>query len=216
MVERLIHAAISTGIIILIVPLAGLLIDFLTEEITITLARGIGVSPALFVMNILTFIGTIHHELSHALYALITGAKVTSVQVFKPEGNRLGCVEFQPRGNWLTKSLQLTMSGIAPTVQGFISEVLLVLLWVKLQSMGVPFWVYIILGYVMFSIFIHMTMSSADVKAALKGLPIVALLVFIICFAFNIDMWGLFLGVGDKLTPDKQAALNGVISIFMV
>ena len=215
MVERLIHAAVSTGIIILIVPLAGLLIDFLTEEITISLARGIGVSPALFIMNILTFIGTIHHELSHALYALITGAKVTSVQVFKPEGNRLGCVEFQPRGNWFTKSLQLTMSGIAPTVQGFITEVLLVLLWMKLKTVGVPFWVYIIIGYVMFSIFIHMTMSSADVKAALKGLPIVALLVFIICFAFGIDMWGLFGGFFGGLSANKQAALNCIIPFFM-
>ena len=190
--ERLLQALISTGIIVLIVPVVGLLIEFITEEITIALAKGIGISPALFVMNILTFIGTIHHELSHALYALITGAKVTKVEVFKPDGNRLGKVEFIPRGNWMTKSIQLTMSAVAPTVQGFITEVLLVRLFMSLSG---PLWLKIVLGYVMFSIFIHMTMSSADVKAALKGLPFVALLIFVICAIAGVDLLGFFSGL---------------------
>ena len=114
MLERLIHAAISTAIIIVAVPVVGMLIEFITMEITRGLAKHMGVSTALFIMNGLTFVGTIHHELSHALYALITGAKVTNVEVFKPKDDRLGCVEFIPRGNWFTKALQMTLSGIAP------------------------------------------------------------------------------------------------------
>jgi hypothetical protein len=188
MIERLIHAAISTAIIIIAVPLVGMLIEFITMEITRGLAKNMGVSTALFIMNGLTFVGTIHHELSHAFYALITGAKVTKVEVFKPKDDRLGCVEFIPRGNWFTKSLQLTLSGIAPTVQGFITLCLLVLLFINLPSI---LWLKILVGYIMFSIFIHMTMSSADVKAAIKGLPIVMVLVFIICFAVNLDLFTL-------------------------
>lgn len=188
MIERLIHAAISTAIIIIAVPLVGMLIEFITMEITRGLAKNMGVSTALFIMNGLTFVGTIHHELSHAFYALITGAKVTKVEVFKPKDDRLGCVEFIPRGNWFTKSLQLTLSGIAPTMQGFITLCLLVLLFINLPSI---LWLKILVGYIMFSIFIHMTMSSADVKAAIKGLPIVMVLVFIICFAVNLDLFTL-------------------------
>ena len=109
MAHRALMALISTGIIILVVPLVGMLIDFINEEIGKAIARGAGVSVAWFVMNILTFVGTIHHELSHALYALITGAKVTNVEVFKPKDDRLGCVEFIPRGNWFTKALQMTL-----------------------------------------------------------------------------------------------------------
>lgn len=193
--ERLLHALISTGIIIIIVPLAGMLISFITEEITIALAKGIGITPALFVMNVLTFVGTIHHELSHALYALITGAKVTKVEVFKPEGNRLGKVEFSPRGNWMTKSIQLTMSAVAPMVQGFITEVLLIKLFLMITG---PLWLKILIGYFFFSIFIHMTMSGSDAKAALKGLPFVALIIFIICAIFGVDLFGFFKGLLDS------------------
>lgn len=188
--ERLLSAAISTAIIILVVPVLGLLIDFITEEITKSLAKGIGVDAALFIMNYLTFLGTIHHECSHALYALLTGAKVTSMQIFKPEGNKLGSVQLQPRGIWLTKSLQLTLSAIAPTVQGLISEILLFNLFMFVT----PLWAKILIIYVMVSIFIHMTMSGADVKAALKGLPIVALLVFAICLIFHVDLFTVIKG----------------------
>ena len=51
MTERLLHALISTGIIILVVPIAGLIIGWITEGITILLSRGIGIKAALFVMN---------------------------------------------------------------------------------------------------------------------------------------------------------------------
>ena len=186
MTERLLTAAISTLIIILVVPIVGLLVEFITEEITKGLAKSLGVSTALFIMNYLTFLGTVHHECSHALYALITGAKVEKIDLFKPEGNRLGCVQLTPRGIWLTKALQLTFSAIAPTVQGFISINLLVYLFLFVS----PIWLKILIGYLMFSIFIHMNMSGADMKAAVKGLPIVAILVYIICFFTKIDLWG--------------------------
>lgn len=202
MLERLIHAAISTAIIIVAVPLVGMLIEFITMEITRGLAKHMGVSTALFIMNGLTFVGTVHHELSHALYALITGAKVTNVEVFKPKDDRLGCVEFIPRGNWFTKALQMTLSGIAPTVQGFLT--LCLLFWLFLSFVPHLWWTWAIFIYLVFSIFIHMTMSTADVKAAIKGLPIVMALVFIICFAVNLDLFG--------MAKDAYISLSGLKS----
>ena len=204
MLQRLIHALISTAIIILAVPLVGLLIDFINEEIGEALARAMGVSTAWFIMNILTFPGTIHHELSHALYALLTGAKVKKVVIFHPEKDRLGYVEFEPRGIWLTKAIQLTLAGIAPTVQGFITDFALV--WLLLTFSPLPIWVYIVAGYVILSIFIHMTMSPADIKSAVKGLPIVTLLVLIICFAFGIDLFGIV-----KNIPVIQEMFSNVV-----
>ena len=180
--ERLLAAVISTAIIILVVPLIGLLIDFITEEVTKSLAKGLGPTVALFIMNYLTFVGTIHHECSHALYALITGAKVTSMQIFKPDGNRLGCVQLQPRGIWLTQSLQLTLSAIAPTVQGLISEILLFNLFMFVT----PIWLKILVGYVMVSIFFHMTMSGADIKIYMKGVPLLIPVLFIIAIPLRL------------------------------
>ena len=201
-------ALISAGIIILVVPLVGLLIDFITEEIAKAIARGAGVSVAWFVMNILTFVGTIHHELSHALYALLTGAKVKKIVIFHPEKDRLGYVEFEPRGIWLTKAIQLTLAGIAPTVQGFITDCLL--LWLLL-SVKLPIWAVILIIYVMVSIFIHMTMSSADVKAAVKGLPIVAVIVFLICFAFGVDFLGMVQGLNLLQFKDGALIISSMI-----
>jgi len=208
MAHRALMALISAGIIILVVPLVGLLIDFITEEIAKAIARGAGVSVAWFVMNILTFVGTIHHELSHALYALLTGAKVKKIVIFHPEKDRLGYVEFEPRGIWLTKAIQLTLAGIAPTVQGFITDCLL--LWLLL-SVKLPIWAVILIIYVMVSIFIHMTMSSADVKAAVKGLPIVAVIVFLICFAFGVDFLGMVQGLNLLQFKDGALIISGMI-----
>lgn len=208
MAHRALMALISAGIIILVVPLVGLLIDFITEEIAKAIARGAGVSVAWFVMNILTFVGTIHHELSHALYALLTGAKVKKIVIFHPEKDRLGYVEFEPRGIWLTKAIQLTLAGIAPTVQGFITDCLL--LWLLL-SVKLPIWAVILIIYVMVSIFIHMTMSSADVKAAVKGLPIVAVIVFLICFAFGVDFLGMVQGLNLLQFKDGALIISSMI-----
>ena len=49
-----------------------------------------------------------------------------------------------------------------------------------------------------------MTMSTADVKAAIKGLPIVMVLVFIICFAVNLDLFG--------MAKDAYISLSGLKS----
>ena len=183
--ERLTTALVSTAIIIFIIPIIGLIIDEISKCIAKALAKTVGVSITLFVMNYLTFIGTVHHELSHALYGFITGAKITKIELFKPTGTTLGQVKLVPRGNAVLRSFQLCMSAIAPTVQGLITECLL-LKFFPAQSEII--WLKAIIVYVIVSIFIHMTMSMQDIKSALKGLPICMILVFIVCFAFNINI----------------------------
>ncbi len=183
--ERLTATLVSTAIIIFIIPLIGLIIDEISKYLAKALAKTVEISITLFVMNYLTFIGTVHHELSHALYGFVTGAKITKVELFKPNGTTLGQIQIVPRGNVVFRSFQLCMSAIAPTVQGLITECLL-LKFFPAQSEII--WLKAIIVYVMISIFIHMTMSIQDIKSALKGLPICMVLVFIVCFAFNINI----------------------------
>ena len=185
MKERLIIAAISTTIVIFVIPLIGLLIDFIRSTLSKALINSVGVNITLFLMNRLTFIGTVHHELSHALYGFITGAKITKIELFKPHGNTLGQVNLTPRGPLILRSFQLCMSAIAPTVQGLITECILLKTF-PAQSEIV--WLKVIIIYVIVSIFIHMTMSMQDIKSALKGLPVCAILIYAVCFAFNINI----------------------------
>ena len=70
-------ALISLGVII-IIPLIGMIINFI---VTIILSRIIRGKLYLFVANTLTFPGVMYHELSHALFAFITGAKIEKISM---------------------------------------------------------------------------------------------------------------------------------------
>ena len=170
-------ALFCTIVLILIIFVIGRLIDILTQLIVMGLSKLMGGKVARFIANWLTFIGVIHHELAHALFALITGAKVTKVSLFKPKGNSLGSVEMAPRGNKLMQSLQCTLSAIAPMVLGTVTEfILFYVVKNKELSLGVT----ILLIYCMISILIHMTMSWADIKSAVKGLPLCIVLLIVV------------------------------------
>lgn len=183
--EYLIYSLINTLLLVLIIPIIGYLIGILIKSFVRFIASIAGRGFALFVANYLTFVGVAHHELSHALFGFISGAKITKISLFHPEGQSLGKVEMIPRGNFVTKSMQLTLSSIAPVVMGTVTEFLLYqYVWSNISII----WQKIILVYVMISIFLHMTMSSADIKNALKGLPICALIIFAVVYltGFNI------------------------------
>lgn len=196
MQDRLIQAFISCIIIVMIVPVIGLLINLLEKSLTKSLVKMIGVKLTLFIMNYLTFIGTVHHELSHAIYGFVTGAKITKIELFKPHDGALGQVQIVPRGNPILRSFQLCMSAIAPTVQGLITECLL-LKFFPAQSEIILLKAIII--YVAISIFIHMTMSVQDIKSALKGLPICFLTIFTVCFTFNINILNFIINYGGQI-----------------
>lgn len=171
-------ALYQTLLIPMIIFGAGLLIESIADLSTGLFATVFGSKAAFFIRNRLTFVGTVHHELSHALFAWVSGAKVTKIELFHVRGNQLGCVEFVPRGNRLSKSIQLTLASIAPVICGGVS--LCVLSWL-LRYRCTAYWHYIITGYLLVSIIFHMNLSSQDVKNALRGLPIPMIICY---FAF--------------------------------
>ena len=160
------EALVWTILIPLLVIAAGNIIRAFNSMITTGLSRVIGAGPAFVVRNYVTYPGTIHHEFAHALLATVTGAKVTSITLV-PRGQTLGQVEFIPRGNIFLRSLQLSISAVAPVICGGISlSLMYMFLWQKLTE----WWHYPFFIYFFVSILFHMTMSTQDLKNFAKGL----------------------------------------------
>lgn len=176
--SRLTIAIINTLMIMLIIPLAGLLLDKINTIILSLTASKIGRNVTLFIANRLTFLGTMLHEFAHALFAFCTGAHINKIELFHPENNTLGKVMFSTRGGPILSSIQLSVSAVAPMVLGTITESLLFKV-LKTKNVNIAIRIFII--YAMVSIFIHMTMSWQDILNYVKGLPICFI---IICIAF--------------------------------
>lgn len=175
----MIEALINTVQILLVIPILGMTLGYLEKIVGNFIAKHIGVKSALFIMNRLTFIGVIHHELSHALFAVVSGAKIREMNLFKPQGNSLGSVQIIPRGNKIIQSVQLTLTAIAPVVTGLISMCTIgYFISINIEIMLV--WQIILIAYLFISIFFHSTMSTADLKCAIKGLPICACILLVI------------------------------------
>lgn len=171
-----VNALISAILVPMIIFSVGFLVEKLSNAITRILARFIGEKAAFFIRNRLTFIGTVHHELSHAFFALISGAKVTKVKLFKLKGQQLGFVEFVPRGNAFSMAIQMTLTSIAPIVCGAASLCLMSWLWRYKCSFP---WQYILVGYLFVSVAFHLNMSDQDIKNSLKGIPVIILICFL-------------------------------------
>lgn len=167
--NRLTIAIINTLIIVLIIPLAGLLLDKITNIILPLIASKIGRNATLFIANRLTFLGTMIHEFAHALFAFCTGAHINKIELFHPENNTLGKVMFSTRGGPILSSIQLSVSAVAPMIVGTVTESLLFRV-LKTKDVNIVIRIFII--YTMISIFIHMTMSWQDIINYVKGLPI--------------------------------------------
>lgn len=165
----------------------GLLVEWVGNLFAKLLAKFIGADAAFFIRNRLTFIGTVHHELAHALFALISGAKVTKVELFRVRGEQLGCVEFYPRGTAFTKAIQMTLASIAPVICGSISLCVISWFW---RYRCTAIWQYILLAYLFISIFFHMNMSTQDVKNAIKGMPLTIVICYLVFLISGIRLIG--------------------------
>lgn len=186
--NRALIALQGTILILLVVPCIGFINDWLINIIIRRMYYIFGSTLTKFIANYLTFIGTVHHELSHAIIAFCTGAKVTKIELFYPSGPTLGKVSFIPRGNRITKSIQLTLSAIAPVILGCVTEYLLIKYAIA-NSTGII--TTVIIYYLILSIFLHMTMSKQDIKNAIKGLPICTLLIFGVLFTMKVNILSL-------------------------
>lgn len=171
----LVDSAISTMMILAIIFFIGYLIYKLREIITAMLVTIFGTAIGLFMANYITFVGTIHHELSHAIVAFITGAKVKEIRLLDFNNNTLGHVNYIPRGPMWLQQLQLSLTSIAPIITGIITNSLIIS-YLKSHTLSLTY--RIIIYYVMFSIITHMSMSKQDIKIGLKGLPACIIVIY--------------------------------------
>ncbi len=143
------------------------------------LRRLLGARAAIFVGYYLTIIGTLHHELAHALGYLLTGGQVHRISILpkaQPDGSiRLGYVIGSSRGPWLLRAIQDTVSATAPLSLGFLTIYLLVRFALPRAS-GAAITAF--LYYILVSIALHMELSREDLKTLARGLFPVLLLLY--------------------------------------
>lgn len=192
---------IQIGVTVIAFVVACLVIGRVFEGVKNTIIANAGG----WIINF-TFLGVFHHELAHAFLAAITGAKITSITLFRisHKDGKLGEVKYNPRGMKVTQAIQVVLSSIAPMIMGAITLWLLgAFVFAKLALVG-----RIIVGYLMFSIFLHMSLSKQDIKNILGKMGYLLILLFIVFFVFNINIWQVF-GVASWESP-----LHIVISAF--
>ncbi len=171
-----IKAAVSTFLLLLLLLAAGWLIRFISDMITGIFAFIGGEKAAFFIRNYLTYAGTIHHELSHALLILLTGGKVKKITLI-PKGRKLGSVEFSCRGNFFFRGLQLSLPALAPVLCGAVS---LFLMHQYLLPYCLQNWQLALYYYFFISIFFHMTLSRQDMENFWHGILSLLLLLFLL------------------------------------
>lgn len=173
--QHIINLCISIFLSLLVI-LIGAAIDFIEQKEINLFSRLTNHKIAYFLCNYATFVGTIIHEYSHAMFGTLTGAKVTNIKCFEFSGGRLGHVEFIPTGNKLKQSIQLAAIGCAPVVMGLIIEDILIKCFLCSTTTAAK----IILGYLILSVFNHMSMSKSDIKNYTKGLWVILPILFLL------------------------------------
>lgn len=178
----LLHSFISVIIILLL----GICLGFFFSFIRNFAAKHNPLGANL--INYITFVGVMHHELSHALLAFLSGAKVTDIKLFRIHHNdgALGYVAYAPRGNFILQNVQKVVTSIAPIICGFISSYLL---WFYIRPMAMEnIWSICLFYYVLISIILHMSLSKQDIKVMKGGLLVVIVLITILFYVINLDL----------------------------
>ncbi len=176
--------------ITLIIPLLGLIIHGTNRMIVGLIRMVFGNNIAFITANYLTFPGVVVHEISHALMAVLTGAKIVEFRPFWPdkEKGELGHVTITPRGNFLIRSIQSTFSSSAPVIFGLFTTAGLIYV---VNTAELPTQINVALYYLVFSIIIHSTMSIQDIKVMLRGIWVIFTAILAICYLFNINIMNL-------------------------
>lgn len=178
---------ISGLIISLIIPIWGVLIYLINTCLYRIIAKVTSEKVAMIIVNWLTVPGVIHHELAHASLAVITGAHITEFRPFWPDRytGSLGHVNFVARGPLITRCLQYTLISAAPVLLGSISTIVLVT--ISLRASLTPTML-LLLYYMAFSVFIHASMSLADVKIMLRGIWVLYMISTAFCIFSKLDL----------------------------
>lgn len=183
----LLLAVIDVAIIVCVIGGFGVASLFLHRLVIHAMSLALGPQKASIIEGYLTYPGVAFHECSHALFAIISGAKVVGFSLRRVPiegGYRLGQVKIQPRGNALSAGFQLALSGVAPAITGIIATILL---FTVVMPNITEWWQWIIFIYAVICLCLHSELSRADLKATGNGLPIVLLFFLLIFLIFPID-----------------------------
>lgn len=183
---RFFEYPITAFSILCICPVIGWIIERMTTLLNRVLFRISGKNTVADLVNKFTIFGVIHHELSHALFAFITGAKVQRIGLYEPVDKSLGSVTYSVRGPWYMQAIQHTMSAIAPVACGVVS-LTCIYRYITENGDNIPLWGLILIVYIFISIFLHMRMSKSDLDNMKKGFGEVLILLTIVvsCFKFT-------------------------------
>ena len=174
----LLYCIIVAVLIPFLVIVVGAFINLVGEALGQIVGMAFAPVVAQGLINYVFFPGVMIHELSHAFFAVITGAKITEVALFKVEDGALGHVNFKNRGNIILVAIQNVFVSSAPMFVGA-AVVIGCGLWLSVLPAGY-IWLKIIIWYLMISMFFHMTMSPADIKVYIKGVPLFIVILFLI------------------------------------
>jgi len=170
-----------------VLPFAVILVGYAIHMLGLTLAQladlFIDSWVVYAIINYLFFPGVMLHELAHALFAVLTGARVTELALFKKDGDSLGHVNFMHRGGTILVAVQRIFISSAPMFVGAV--VVFACRYIILLD-AVPLWGKILSGYIGVSMFFHMTMSPQDIKVYVKGIPVFMIILFIEVFLLRL------------------------------
>ena len=173
---------ITALVLTAVIPFLGIVAEAFNVLLVYILKKLVGSKFTNILCNYITFPGTVHHELSHALLA---GAKIDHISLFKPDGESLGSVEYHNRGIFIFRAIQDSLSAIAPVLFGTLTSGLILFVLFKLN---LPLPAIIVLIYLLVSIILHMRMSPADIKIMWKGIPIIFLIVLLVVYITKFDI----------------------------
>lgn len=178
------YALIFAVLLPFVIIAVGYLIQLIGEALTAGLSLAFAPKAASAIVNYAFFPGVMLHEMAHAFLAVITGAKITEVALFKHIDDSLGHVNFRNRGNIIVVALQNIFISSAPMFVGA-AVVWGCFYWIHILGHSL-LWLKIILGYIGVSMFFHMTMSPADIKVYIKGIPLFIVIVFVVVFPLRL------------------------------
>lgn len=177
--------AILVVAIFIFLPIVGILVSLFEKGQFIFISNFCSDDTANNIINKVTCIGVICHELSHAFFGLLFGAKIKHIQLFtsKRDDGVLGQVSFIPRGNIILRSFQKFFTSLAPVlVNSALAGILIYLICTKhLHILLVILFIYLII-----SLINHASMSGADLKLYFSSSIIVIPLVIIIAFGVTL------------------------------
>ena len=175
------EAVIDALVIILSLVIMAGIASWIRSFAVRSYVLGIGPKFSGFIDSKITFIGVIHHELSHMLLAIITGAKVKNFSLFRLSGSNLGEVNIAQRGPFIIRKIQQSLTAVAPVICGAVSIYLLYVFQLNTLEFGlntgniISIIIAMHIGY-------HMTLSKQDVKVAFGGIIVTTLILFIVCY----------------------------------